>query len=324
MPAPISRWLVVASAALLILVAGGAGTWWYVHQPVPQHLTVYYADQQGMNLVPSEATVDFERPDAPGPWARALFDRLAHPADTKLLPAVSSRMTLVDASWNAPTWTLTVQLPDDSGTTQETLLAGALVRSFVASYPGAQKVRLRLLGSNGKPYAAQHLDLGDPLTPADFANQADSAPTGGLSATLWWKTRGGQELVPVQLPLDGGSGSPAHDAFDRLMSGPPAQAGHFVEAVAPSGLKASWAGQDGDIAHIDVTTALPAGAEGERFVRATVLTLTEFPGVHAVRFTHGNGPAGGKLGDFDLAQPVKRPANINAHPDRSSAQGTNP
>jgi hypothetical protein len=221
-------------------------------------------------------------------------------------------MTLVDASWASPQWTLTVKLPSTSGTTTETLLAGALVRSYVDSYPGAKSVRLRLLGDDNKPFAAQHLDLAEALTPADFANQGDAAPaTSSVSATLWWKTKGGADLVPVKLPLAGGSGIPPRDAFEKLLAGPPAQAASFLEAVAPKGLAARWAKLDGDVAQIDLDADLPAGADGERFVKATVLTLTEFPSVKAVRFWRHDAPASGSAGAFDLSKPIPRPAGAN-------------
>jgi spore germination protein GerM len=318
---PLSRWLLASTTAFVLLACGGAGTWWFLHRPVPQHLTLFYADPLGMNLVPVESTVDFVRADAPGPWAHALFERLEQPPEGKLLPAVGAKMTLVDASWMPPTWSLTVKLPDDSGTTQETLLAGSLVRSFVSSYPGAQKVRLRLLGANGKPFAAQHLDLGDPLTPAEFANQTDSAPNSGLAATLWWRSKGGAELVPVKLPLAGGSGSPPHDAFDRLLGGPPTATQTFLETVAPAGLKAQWAGLQGDVATIDLNDDLAPGSESERFVKATVLTLTEFSNIKAVRFTHRTSHVVGMVGAFDLSKPIQRPPNVNAGSSSSRPQG---
>ena len=58
----------------------------------------------------------------------------------------------------------------------------ARVRSFVASYPGAERVEVRLLNAKGKPYEGQHLDLSRPLTaatlPAMCANtQMPPTPT---------------------------------------------------------------------------------------------------------------------------------------------------
>jgi len=304
------------AAAAVILAAGAAGgTWWYVHRPVHQHLTLYYADPQGRVLVPQEQDEDFVRPDAPGPWAQALFDKLATPPKADLVAPVGSGMALVDASWASPQWTLTVKLPRTSGTTTETILAGALVRSYVDSYPGAKSVRLHLVGEDGKPFPGQHLDLTEALTPADFANQADAAPAASsLTATLWWPTKGGGELVPVKLPLKGGSGVPPRDAFDQLLAGPPAQAASFLEPVAPKGLGAHWAKLEGDTAQIDLDADLPAGAAGERFVKATALTLTEFPTVKAVRFWRHDAPATGKLGAFDLSGPIARPATSTKGP----------
>jgi spore germination protein GerM len=304
------RWIPIA--ALTLLVAGGGGAWWYSHRPLPQHLSLYYADQQGRVLVPVEQDVDFVRPDAAGPWARALFEKLGETPRAGLVPLVGSGISLIDASWSPPTWTLTVKLPSTSGTTTETLLAGALVRSYVDSYPGAKKVRLRLLGSDGKPFAGQHLDLAEPLAPSDFANSTETAPNSGLPATLWWKTKGSAELVPVQLPLAGGSGIPPRDAFEKLLAGPPEASRSFLESVAPAGVKAHWAKLDGDVAQIDLDADLPAGSAGEKFIEATVLTLTEFPTVKAVRFWRNDAPATGVVGAFNLAEPIMRPAKAHA------------
>ncbi|MDB5099998.1 MAG: Germination-specific N-acetylmuramoyl-L-alanine amidase [Cyanobacteria bacterium RYN_339] len=312
MSPPISRAIPLAVAALVLLAGGTGGAWWYAHRPVHQHLSLYYADPQGRVLVPVEQDVDFERPDAPGPWAQALFQKLATAPQASLIPAVGSRMTLVDAAWSPPQWTLTVKLPSTSGTTTETILAGALVRSYVDSYPGAKKVRLHLVGDDNKPFAGQHLDLSEALTPAEFANQSEAAPgASSVSATLWWQTKGGGELVPVKLPLTGGSGIPPRDAFEKLLAGPPAQAATFLEPVAPKGLVAKWAKLDGDVAQIDLDADLPKDAAAERFVKATVLTLTEFPTVKAVRFWRHDAPAAGTAGPFDLSKPIARPAGAN-------------
>src|SRR5690606_15880486 len=138
-------------------------------------------------------------------------------------------------------WTLHVQVNQGLGSVGESLLVGSLVRTFLASYPEAEKVEIRLFGADGKPYLSQHLDLSRPFTAADFSNRVDGGQAGALSATLWWRVDGGK-LVPVQAPLAGKTGSPPRDAFERLVAGPPGASASFLKPVVPAGLTPAWAG----------------------------------------------------------------------------------
>ncbi len=318
-----SIWPLVAVGALI--GAGALATAVGVFGPASEParpLTLYYADAQGMVLVP--VTASLAAPRDPAAWAQAVFERLRKPTDAKLAPPVPADAKLIETAWAAPLWTLGVQLAKPPGSTDERLLVGALVRTFTAGWPGAREVRLKLLDAQGRPLASQHLDLSAPLTVADVANTLDTGPTGsGVKSTLWWPSKDGGTLVPVQIALTGGTGIPPRDAFERLVAGPPAEAGSFLTAVAPQGLQAGWASLDDGVARIDLAGALPDGEPASRFIEATVLTLTEFPDVRAVQFLHGGRPIDRAVGPFKLSGPVARPAGAAA-PEATSGRSATP
>lgn len=304
-----SPWPLIAAGALLggvvlaaaLRLVGPAAE-------APRPVTLYYADAQGMALVPVTARLD--APAEPAAWARAMFERLRAPGEAKLVAPLPAEAKLVEAAWAPPRWTLGVQLAQTPGSTDERLLVGALVRTFTAGWPGAKEVRLKLVDAQGRPLASQHLDLSAPLTVADVANTLATGPGGsGVKGTLWWPAKDGGALVPVQVELAGATGIPPRDAFERLVAGPPAEAAGFLGPVVPGGLAPSWLTLDGGTARIELGGALPAGAPAERFVEAVVLTLTEFPDVTAVQFVQAGEPVDRAVGPFRLAGPVARPAD---------------
>ena len=303
--------LVLASA---LVGAGALGAAWFAFAPAsapPRPTTLYYADAQGMFLVPAQATLD--APAAPEAWARMVFDRLRAPDAGQGVTPVPADAALVEAAWAPPRWTLGVKLAKPPGSTEERLLVGALVRTFTAAWPGAREVRLKLTDAQGRPLTSQHLDLSAPLTVADVANTLDAGPAGsGVKSTVWWPGKDGGALVPVQIALAGGTGIPPRDAFERLVAGPPPEATGFLAPVAPPGAAPRWDGLDGGVAQIALGGPLPAGEPGRRFVEAAVLTLTEFPDVTAVRFTVDGRPLAGTAGPFRLDAPVARPAGAVA------------
>lgn len=303
-----SPWPLVAAGALIGGVALAVALGVFAPAPAPpKPVTLYYADAQGMALVPVAARV--AAPEEPGAWAGAMFGRLQKAEDAKLVAPVPADAKLTEAAWAAPRWTLGVQLAKPPGSTDERMLVGALVRTFTAGWPGAKEVRLKLVDAQGRPLASQHLDLSAPLTVADVANTVPGGPGGsGVKSTLWWPAKDGGALVPVQLDLAGGTGIPPRDAFDRLVAGPPAEAGGFLAPVVLKGLAPSWVTLDGGTAEIELGGALPDGEPAKQFVEAVVLTLTEFPDVKAVKFVLAGKPVDRAVGPFQLSGPVARPA----------------
>lgn len=311
MASPLQRWLFVG--LFVIVVASGAvgGYLWWTTRDVQQHLQVFFGDTQAMFLVPVEEDAMLPQPSRPEAWAAAVVEQMRQAPNKDVTSLVTPDVKLLVAQWHAPTWTLHVQMGTGQGSVTESLLAGSLVRTFVASYPGAQQVELRLFGPDGKPYLSQHLDLSKPLTAADFSNRVDGG-TSGLPTTLWWKVAAGDKLVPVQVPLKGGSGTPAKDAFNRLLAGPPQEASAFLRPVVPPGLTPEFAGFEDGVATINLNREVPAGAEGEQFIESLVLTLTEVPGVKAVQFLRDGLPMPATVvGPFQLDKPIERPREVN-------------
>lgn len=303
-------WL-IGVVGLALAVGGAGGYAWWQTQDQPQRLEVFYGDAQAMFLVPIEDTVVLPPPRQSEAWARAVFERMRKAPNADVATLVNPEVQLLKAEWRKPTWTLHVRLAKGMGSVSESLLAGSLVRTFVGSYPEAEQVELRFFGADGKPYLSQHLDLSRPLTAADFSNRLDGQGGKGLPATVWWKAAGGDKLVPVQVPLTGGSGSPPRDAFDRLVAGPPGEAGSFLQPVVPQGLTPEWGQLEGGVARINLNRDVPKGAQGEAFVEATVLTLTEFSAVQAVQFLRDGLPMPDAVGKYRLEEPIRRPHEVN-------------
>lgn len=313
-PAPVQRWLIVAVVFGLLAATGAGGYLWWSARDTAQRLELFYGDTQAMFLVPIEKTVPLPPPERASEWAQAVFAHMRSAPDRDVTSLVTPEVKLLAATWVKPTWTLHVQLGPGMGSVSEKLLAGSLVRTFLASYPGAEQVELRFFGADGKPYLSQHLDLSKPLTARDFSNQVGDGANRGLQATLWWMVQGGEQLVPVQVALAGGTGSPARDAFDRLVSGPPSDAGAFLRPVVPAGLTPEWSALEGGVAMVNLNREVPAGASGERFIEATVLTLTEFPTVTAVQFLRDGLPMPAHVGPYQLDKPIRRPQDVNEAP----------
>lgn len=274
-------------------------------------LVLHYGDAQGMYLVPVQASPASN--DDPLVWAKAVFEKLRTPARDGLVAGVAPDHKLLDAAFAGDRWTLSVEVGTPPGSTTERLLVGALVRTFVGSWPGAKDVQLKLVDAQGKSLPSQHLDLTTALTPADVVNTAAAGETvSAVKSTIWWPTKQGGSLVPVQLDLKGATGIPPRDAFERLLQGPPAEAASFLASAVPAGAKPSWQTLEaGGVAVIDLTGDLPADDRGRRFIEAAVLTLTEFPDVKAVRFTRVGKPLARIVGPFHLDAPVARPAAPN-------------
>lgn len=280
--------------------------------PAPP-LVLHFGDAQGMYLVPVQVAP--ETPTTPGGWANGIFDRLRTAPRAGLVAAVAPDHKLIDATFAGERWNLTVEVGEPPGSTTERMLVGALVRTFVAGWPGAKEVQLKLVDGKGKPLASQHLDLSVPLTAADVANTAAAgdAPGGAaVKTTVWWPMKDGGTLVPVQLELKGATGIPPRDAFERLTQGPPAEAGSFLATAVPPGAKPAWSTLEAEgVAAIELGGELPGDARGTRFIEAVVLTLTEFTDVKAVRFTQSGKPIARTVGPFRLNAPVARPAAPN-------------
>lgn len=318
-----SIWPLVAVGALI--GAGALGTAVGLLAPAaepPRPITLYYADTQGMVLVP--VTAPLAAPRDPAAWAQAVFERLRKPEGGKVVTPVPPDAKLVETAWAQPRWTLGVQFARPPGSTDERLLVGALVRTFTAGWPGAREVRLKLFDAQGRSLPSQHLDLSVPLTVADVANTLDAGPAGaGVKSTIWWPSKEGGALVPVQIALTGGTGIPPRDAFERLVAGPPAEAGTFLAGVAPPGAQPSWASLDGGVARIELAGTIADNEPARRFVEAVVLTLTEFPDVKAVQFLHGGRPIDRAVGTFKLSGPIARPAGAAA-PEAAHRRSTAP
>jgi hypothetical protein len=307
-----TAWPLIVAGALL--GAGALGSAWYwlgpPTAPAAKPVALFYADAQAMFLVPVETPLA-PAADAAA-WASAVFARLQAPSGGALQPAVPPGAKLRLASFAAPRWSLTVEAPQAGGSTAERLMVGALVRTFVAGWPGAREVKIALVDAAGRPLPSQHLDLSAPLTVADVANTMDAGPvTSGVRSTLWWPSKDADALVPVQLPLEGGTGIPPRDAFERLVAGPPDEARAFLRPVLPPGVTARWASLDAGVAGLELAGELPTGEPGRRFVEAVVLTLTEFPDVRAVLFLQGGQAIDRQVGPFALGAPVPRPAGAN-------------
>lgn len=308
-------------AVVTALFGAGAiatASWLLAPQADPvRQVTLYYADSQGMVLVP--ITASLSAPSEPAAWARTVFETLRGPRGDKLAAPLPADAKLLEAAWAAPRWTLGVQLARPLGSTDERLLVGALVRTFTGGWPGAREVRLKLLDAQGRPLASQHLDLSAPLTLADVANTLEAAPgNGGIKSTLWWPAKDGGTLVPVQIALTGGSGIPPRDALERLVAGPPAEAGGFLAGVVPPGARPAWVSLDAGVARIEVGGKLADAEPARRFVEATVLTLTEFPDVRAVQFLLGGRPPEQAVGTFKLSAPIARPVGAPEAATRGS------
>jgi hypothetical protein len=304
----------LVAVVFVLAAAGGVGAYVYWSgQDVGQRLEVFYCDTQAMFLVPIEDTVVLPRPEKATAWAEAVFAHMRRSPNKDVTSLITPEVKLKQATWQKPTWTLHVQMGPGMGSVSENLLAGSLVRTFLASYPGAEQVELRFFGADGKPYLSQHLDLSKPLTAADFSNQVGGTGR-GLQATLWWQVKGGAQLVPVQVPLSGKTGSPPQDAFLRLVAGPPSEAGSFLEPVVPTGLTPEWGRLEGETVSINLNRDVPADPRGERFIEATVLTLTEFPTIKSVQFLRDGLPMPASVGPYPLEKPVTRPQDVNEAP----------
>lgn len=303
-----SIWPLVVAGALA--GSGLLGAAWWLGKPAavqPQAVTLYLADTQGMYLVPVETRL--AAPTDPAAWANAVFERLRTPGTPRLVAPVAADAVLAEATWTPPRWTLAVKLARAPGSTDERMLVGALVRTFTAGWPGAKEVRIKLMDAAGQPLASQHLDLAAPLTVADVANTLDAgAATSGVKSTLWWPSKDGGALVPVQLTLTGGTGIPPRDAFERLIAGPPAEAASFLARVVPAGASPRWVSLEAGVARVELAGSLGKGDGDRPLVEATVLTLTEFPDVQAVQFLEAGRPISRVVGPFQLGAPVSRPA----------------
>lgn len=304
---PSRRWLIALVVAAL---AGAALAFWRGAPSAPSRaLTLYYGDPQAMYLVP--VAVQTALPAEPAAAARAIVERLAVAPDARLVPLVPAQASLSEASLQGADWRVKLAMGAGTGSTSERLMAGALVRSLVESHPGSKRVELRLVAPDGQPYLSQHLDLSEPVTPAEFTNQA-GADAPGLRATLWWGAAGTDRLLPVEVSLSQGTGSPVRDALERLVAGPPSGAGAFLQPIAPVGLHPTWRALEGGVARVDLNRAVPEGPEGVRFVEAVVLTLTEHAGVKAVRFERDGLHMPAQVGPYALGEAIARPAAINA------------
>lgn len=305
------RWLFIAVSLFVLVGLAATGVFQISRPEVPRPVRLFYSDAQAMFLVPVDAALPMPPFEQEQAWAGALLERLAASPEPALVPVVTPDVRLLEADWSAPLWTIKLQLGSGFGSAMERLLVGGVVQSLVASTPGAERVQLSLVGGNGKPWESQHLDLSRPLAPADVANQLGDPGRSGLAATIWWRSAGGEALVPVRVPLTGQAGTPPADALARLAAGPPADGAAFLSPVAPAALAPRWRGLEEAIAQVDLAAPVPADAAGADFIAAVALTLTEIEGVRAVRFTVDGQRAAGRVGEFSLAEPVARPERIN-------------
>lgn len=302
------RWPAIAGALLLVAAIGG-GVLWYTSRTPAHGVELYYADSQGMFLVPVDTTLTL--PATPAEWAQGVFDALRTSPRKGLVAPMTPDVKLLSAHYAAPSWDLQVQVGENTGTTSERLIAGSLVRSFLASYPGAKEVSLRLMGPDGQNFEGQHLDLSAPFHASDFVNTLDDSPPGGLNATVWWTLPDGVTLTPVQITLARGSGVPPRDALASWSAGPPATSRTFLAGVLPKGQSVRWDGLQGGVARVELATPPADDAADRRFLDAALLTLTDEPGVHAVQFLHDGKPLAGAVGPYQLAQPLSRPQAVN-------------
>lgn len=319
--APSRRTGLLVSSVGLALLASGAVWWLGQSRPAPtptplasvvapaspQGLSLFFAEPTGRALVPKATQVMWPGPGAGTEGVKAMV-RALQLSPPGLQAAVPQGVAVREASYQAPHWLVELEVPAGLGGTGEQLLLGALVRSLLAATRGAEGVKLSLYAPDGKPYSGGHWDLSSPLTAADFMNEADPAPVRGLEATLWWPVKGGTALVPTKTVLQSGEGPPAKDAFTSWLAGPPGGAKAFLSPATPTGSTWRWEAWDSaGLAEVSVEgPTAPPEAELERSVRALVLTLTEWPGVKAVRVRHPEAGWPVKLGPLAWAGPLKR------------------
>lgn len=320
----------------LALVAGLAW-WWTQPQPGPSGarptsattaapapsaslvpLTLHFADAQGRFLVPKVAKLPWGGTQASLAQVTALVQALQR-APQGLLPAVPPGVQVRQASYQAPHWVLTLEAPLGLGGTGESLLLGALVRSLVGATPQAEGLKLSLLRPDGQPNTGLQWDLGAPLRPGDFDNQAGAPTAPGVEAKLWWPTKGGSALVPTKLALTPTPGAVAKELFEAWIAGPPGGAKAFLEAGFPPEVQAKWMGLDpAGVATVALAGERPPSPELlARGVRALVLTLTEQVEVKALRIQHPGAPWPDALPGLAWAEALTRAqaqAGVEAQP----------
>ncbi len=115
-------------------------------------------------------------------------------------------------------------------------------------------------------------------------------------------------LIPITVPINP-TIQPAEVAVEKLLSDPPG----ILLSPVPEETKLRRLFLEEDIAVVDLTanyTLLPDKEAAEKAVKALVLTLTEFPGVNAVRImVDGESPT--LKGGVELKRFFLRPSSIN-------------
>jgi spore germination protein GerM len=303
---------------VIAVLLGAAGLYYFQLLPLtrpaaaPQRVMLYVADAQGVFLVPVPQTVD--APVQPEAWAQQVFARLQKEIPPPYVSPLPADAILSHVEYESPHWRLTVSLQTPLGSTSERLLVGSLVETFLAGWSGAQDVRITLLNDNGTPIIGGHQDLSVPLTRRDVGNQLQGARVSGpVRATLWWPALGSQDLIPVQVDLQGMSGVPPQDALALLLAGPGPDSSKFLGRLNWSTHTLKWNRLDDGVAFLDWQNDVAPTAEQYLDLRAVVLSLTEFADIVAVQILSRGVALQVRWGALDLTRPIKR-ADVQATP----------
>ncbi|MEW6662010.1 MAG: GerMN domain-containing protein [Bacillota bacterium] len=129
---------------------------------------------------------------------------------------------------------------------------------------------------------------------------------------VFFATKGGNNLVPVTLPINP-TNRAAEIAVEKLLAGPPDPA---LRKTLPEGTKIRRLYVEDSTAVIDLTgqiTSLPDGSSVDLALRSLSLTLSQFPGVNEILLL-ADGESLSSLGGVDLSKPYPRPETVNLGP----------
>ncbi|MEB3284249.1 MAG: GerMN domain-containing protein [Candidatus Sericytochromatia bacterium] len=268
---------------------------------------VFAADPHGMFLVRFQSKL--EPVASPEDWAQGVFQKLQHGVSAPNFSAIPTDARLLEAEYRRPHWFLKIKLKENLGSNGERLMVGALVQTFLAGFPEAKDVKITLLNAQDKPLSGAHTDLSAPLTRSDVGNQlGNTSEAGPIKATLWWPAADTRDLIPVEVSLEGASGIPPRDSLQRLLRGPGSGGGQFLTALAVGPNDLHWNRLEKGTVFLDWHGGRPIPQTAAASIRAIGLTLTEFPEVRAVQILHNAVPLPEKVGQYDLAQPLRRKA----------------
>lgn len=313
MPArPPNRSIALALTAVLLLGAAGALVW--SRRPASMQertVTLYYMDPQGMYLVPVQRRLPLARNTA-----RALQGALealgATPPQGLMAPLASGTAVEVKGIQHGRADVrLRIKGPSP-GSGGEQLMAAALVRT-AGDLDAIHEVMLSLFDAKGSPLESEHMDLSEPLSPTDpgMENLYLGGEGEGLAVTVYYSLPESGFLVPLRVPLPPRFQSePLEGSFSLLIAGPPRDLRTFLAPSLDPRTQLRWNGVRGDVAQILWKNA-PSATPSAEALRALVLTLTDSGRIKAVQLKREGAPLSGRVGPFDLGEPLARPSAVN-------------